>query len=92
MVKGTDEKLSVNNLNSYNTASKAGPVTGGANSVYKTVNLTLSNYISQNKSKIDYNNTYNIIESGNYNIKDLLEQRGTKCTCKSLIVTKLKPN
>lgn len=34
------------------------------NSVYKTVNLTISNYISENKSKIDYKNLYNQGEGG----------------------------
>jgi hypothetical protein len=35
-----------------------------AKSVYKTANLTLSNYISDNKSKIDYKSPYNQGEGG----------------------------
>ena len=46
--------------------------------------MTISNFISENKSKIDYHSTYNLIETGNYSIKSILEQRGTKCSCKNI--------
>lgn len=41
--------------------------------------MELSRYISKNKSNIDYQNKYNVMEIGGY--KALLENKGSKCQC-----------
>ena len=39
--------------------------------------MELSRYISKNKSNIDYQNKYNVMEFGGY--KALIENKGSKC-------------
>jgi hypothetical protein len=44
--------------------------------------LTLSNYLTDNKSKIDYSSPFNIGEIPNAKTKTINKIKGNKCTCK----------
>ena len=50
--------------------------------------MELSRYISKNKSNIDYQNKYNLVEFGGY--KALIEHKGSKCTCKRDMLDDIK--
>ena len=61
------------------TSNLANSGIGGINSVYKSSKMELSRYISKNKSNIDYQNKYNVMEFGGY--RALIENKGSKCQC-----------
>ncbi|CDW89100.1 ubiquitin carboxyl-terminal hydrolase 32 [Stylonychia lemnae] len=52
-----------------------------ANQVYRTGNLHIQNFITNNKSKIDQTQTQYMLETSSFSIQDLLMQKGTKCIC-----------
>jgi hypothetical protein len=58
------------------------PGPGGVNSVYKSSKMELSRYISINKSNVDYQNSYNVMEFGGY--KALIENKGSRCVCNKI--------
>ena len=58
-----------------------GPIsTQNVNCVYTSSRMELSRYISNNKSNVDYKNSYNMMEFGGK--QALIDNKGSKCQCK----------